>query len=86
MPSGLRKLLTKKTPFQLKVLDLYKDFVKVSRTTPGLLDRVRDEFREASTLNIKNDSLAIDYKIRRAKNQLEMLKTSNVKSIKSYKF
>lgn len=79
--SGLRRI-TKKSQFHLQILSLYAQFIRLSKTRPGLLEKVRKDFREASTLHPKNDSLLIDYKLRRAKNQLDMLKSSQVKQIK----
>jgi hypothetical protein len=84
MPTLARKLI-KYSQFQLKVLDLYAQFVRLSKNKPGLLNTIRLEFRQNSKLNIKNDSLLIDYKIRRANNQLEMLKKSRVSSVKTLK-
>jgi hypothetical protein len=115
MSSGVRKsasaVLTKsRSPFQLKILALYADFIRLSRTTPGrkkidikpfynsekistffcnlkgLLEKVRTGFRSNAHLSVKNDSLTIDYKLRRARNQLDMLKTSRTTSIKTFKF
>ncbi len=87
MPSSATTNLIRKaikySPFQLKVLDLYSQFVRLAKNKPGLLFTVRKEFRQGARLNIKNDSLLIDYKLRRAKNQLDMLKTSRVNSVKS---
>ena len=81
MSSAAVKKLAKRSPFQLNVLKLYAQFVRLSKDRPGLLDKVRDEFRAASHLSPKQDSLLIDFKLRRAKNQLEMLKL-NVKAVK----
>ncbi len=75
------KKLIKYSAFQLNVLKIYAQFIRLSKDRPGLLNKVRDEFRSASQLSHKQDSLLIDYKLRRAKNQLEMLKL-NVKSVK----
>lgn len=78
--SGARKIL-KKSPFQLQILKLYAEFVRLSKNQPGLLEKIRTEFRQAAKLNTREDSLLIDYRYRRAKNQLEMLKTSRVKFV-----
>lgn len=78
--SGTRKFF-KKSPFQLQILKLYAEFVRLSKNQPGLLERIRTEFRQAAKLNPREDSLLIDYRYRRAKNQLEMLKTSRVKFV-----
>ena len=80
--SGAARKLVKHSPFQLKILKLYSEFVRLSKDKPGLLDKARQEFRQASKLSPKQDSLLIDYKLRRATNQLEMLKTSRVKAVK----
>lgn len=84
MSSTARKLV-KYSQFQLKVLDLYAQFIRLSKNKPGLLDKVREEFRAGSKLSIKDDSLLIDYKLRRARNQLDMLKTSRVNQILTVK-
>ena len=70
------------SPFQLRILGLYAQFVRLAKHRPGLLDKVRHEFRAQSSLNPRTDSLLIDYKLRRARNQLDMLKANNVTSIK----
>lgn len=80
--SGAAKKIVKYSQFQLKILKLYADFIRLSHDRPGLLDKVRQEFRQASKLNPRQDSLLIDYKLRRSANQLEMLRTSRVKAIK----
>jgi hypothetical protein len=79
---SLGKKLIKYSGIQRTILALYAQFVRLSRERPGLLDKVRQEFREGAKLNSRNDSLLIDYKLRRAKNQLAMLKAQNVKSVK----
>lgn len=81
--SSLKKL-TKRSPFQLKVMGMYAQYVRLSKNQPGLLEKARNEFRAASHLTFKEDSLLIDSKMRRAKNQLEMLKTSRVNSVKVF--
>ena len=83
MSNTIRKL-TKKSQFQLQILNLYAQFVRLSRSQPGLLEKARAEFKEAAQLNPRQDSLLIDYKVRRAKHQLTMLKTSQVKQIKIF--
>jgi len=83
MSTAVRKL-AKKSTFQLKILGLYAQFVRLARDRPGLLDKVRDEFRVGSKLSTKEDSLLIDYKLRRARNQLDMLKANNVKQVKVF--
>ena len=74
--------MAKKSQFQLQILNLYAQFVRLSRDRPGLLEKCRDEFRKGSQLSRKDDSLLIDYKLRRARNQLEMLKAKNTKTVK----
>jgi hypothetical protein len=80
------KKIIKRSALQTQILNLYAQFVRLSKNQPGLLNKVRNEFRNTSHLQPKTDSLQIDYKLRRAKNQLEMLKTSNVQSIKVLSF
>lgn len=78
------KKVIKRSALQTQILSLYTQFIRLSKNQPGLLNRVRNEFRAASHLRPKTDSLQIDYKLRRAKNQLEMLKTSNVQGVKVF--
>ena len=73
----------KKSALQLKVLGLYAEFIRLARHTPGLRQQVRDEFRAHQHLSVRTDSLLIDYKLRRARNQLSMLKASRVHSVKT---
>ena len=69
---------------QLQVLGLYAQFVRLAKNKPGLLERVRGEFRHnARTLTVKNDSLLIDYKLRSARHQLAMLTRSQVSQVKT---
>lgn len=76
----------RKSQLQLRTLKLYADFVRLAKTTPGLLAKVRNEFRQNADLSLKTDSLTIDFKLRRARNQLDMLKSSRVNSIKTVQF
>ena len=78
------KKIAKKSQFQLKVLSLYAQFVRLSKDRPGLLEKCRDEFRKGAQLSSKSDALLIDYKLRRAKNQLDMLKAKNARSVKIF--
>ena len=73
--------VVKYSKFQLSILTLYREFVRLATRTPGLLDKVRHEFRSARELSVRTDSLAIDYKLRRARNQLDMLKSSRVQAV-----
>ncbi len=73
-----------RSALQLKVLGMYAQFVRLSKNQPGLLEKARNEFRAASDLTPKHDSLAIDAKLRRARNQLEMLQKSRVKAVKVF--
>jgi hypothetical protein len=79
---SLGKKLIKYSGLQRTILSLYAQFIRLAKERPGLLDKVRQEFREGAKLNSRDDSLLIDYKLRRAKNQLAMLKAQNVKSVK----
>ncbi len=83
MSSRMAKL-PKRSALQLKVLGMYAQFVRLSKNQPGLLEKARNEFRAASHLTPKTDSLLIDAKLRRAKNQLTMLQTSHVKAVKVF--
>jgi hypothetical protein len=82
--STIVRKIAKKSTFQLKILGLYAQFVRLARERPGLLDKVREEFRAGAKLSPKEDSLLIDYKLRRARNQLDMLKVKNVQKVKIF--
>lgn len=81
--SGVAVKLAKKSKFQLEILNLYAQFVRLSKDRPGLLSKIRHDFRQSATLNPRKDSLLIDYKVRRARNQLDMLKNSRVSAVQS---
>ena len=40
MSSGIRRIAAKKSPFQLQILKLYADFVRLAKNRPGLLEKV----------------------------------------------
>ena len=85
MSSSASVKIVKKSVFQRNILNLYAQFIRLSKTKPGLLEKVRSEFKEGSKLP-KEEILIIESRLRRAKNQLNMLKTSNVTFIKQVKF
>ena len=85
MSSPVVVKIAKKSTFQRGVLNLYAQFVRLSKTKPGLLAKVRSEFKESSKLP-KENILFLESRLRRARNQLDMLKKSNVTSIKQVKF
>ncbi|KAK0047011.1 succinate dehydrogenase assembly factor 1 mitochondrial [Biomphalaria pfeifferi] len=64
---------------QKQVLSLYKQFLKVTKDKPSFQDYVRQEFRQNAELS-KSDVIKIDYLLRRGWRQLEVLKSSAVKS------
>lgn len=73
-----------KSPLQKQILNLYAQFIRQSKQHPGILQKVRKEFRDETTLP-KDDLLFIESKLRRAKYQLDMLKTSRVLNVKEFK-
>lgn len=73
--------IAKKSAFQRSVLNLYAQFVRLSKIKPGLLDKVRIEFKKNAKLP-KEDTIYLESKLRRARYQLDMLKTSNVTFVK----
>jgi hypothetical protein len=87
MSSTPKKVITvaKKSIFQRNILNLYAQFIRLSKTKPGLLPKVRSEFKQAAALP-KDNILYLESKIRRANHQLDMLKKSNVTFIKEIKF
>ena len=62
---------------QKQVLNLYKEFLKVTKTQPGFKEYIQGEFRRNGALP-KTDTIKIEYLLRRGLRQLEMLKTSSV--------
>ena len=68
---------------QKEVLKLYKDFLKVSQSKPGIKRIVQAEFRKNSELP-KTDVLRIENLLRRSFRQLDQLKSPNVKSVQVF--
>ena len=62
---------------QLQVLNLYKQFLRVSTEKPGTSDHIRSQFKQNAQIP-KTDIMKIEYMLRRGKRQLELLKSSSV--------
>jgi hypothetical protein len=73
-----------KSPLQKQILNLYAQFIRISKQHPAILPKVRKEFRDEQALP-KDDLLFVESKLRRAKYQLNMLKTSRVLNFKVVK-
>lgn len=56
---------------------MYREFLCIARTKPGLSEHVKAEFRKNAAIP-KTDTVVIEYLMRRGYRQLEMLKKSNV--------
>ncbi len=74
--------MPKRNQLQLNILQLYKEFVRLSKIKPGLLFRVRDEFKRDLNISQKENLITIENSVRRAQYQLDMLKKQNVVSVK----
>ena len=72
--------VVRRSALQKNILSLYAQFVRVSKEKPGVLERVRREFKEGAKLP-KDNTLHIESMLRRAKNQLNMLRSNQVTSI-----
>ncbi|KAK6040142.1 hypothetical protein COOONC_22353 [Cooperia oncophora] len=67
---------------QLLVLKTYRDFLRAVRPLdPSIRQQVQTEFREAATRYQPSDLLLIEYRLRRANNQLKQLQSGSVTSI-----
>ncbi len=74
--------MPKRNQLQIQILNLYKEFIRVSKAKPGLLVRVREEFKKDLNISQKDNLVAIENTVRRAQYQLDMLKKRNVVSVK----
>jgi hypothetical protein len=70
--------------FEKRIFRLYAEFIRLSRRYPGLLDKVREEFRRDSHLDYQQNSNQIDNKYRRGQQQLKLLKTTNVSAVRTF--
>jgi len=65
---------------QLKVLSLYRLFLRTARDKPGATQHVRDEFRRNAAIP-RLEIVRIEHIIRRAERQLKLLSNPSIKSI-----
>jgi succinate dehydrogenase assembly factor 1 len=65
---------------QVQVLSLYREFMRLSKTQPGLRDYVRSEFKKNAVIP-RTNTLQIEQCYRRGLRQLEMLKRKDVKGV-----
>lgn len=72
--------MVRHSKIQKQVLGLYREFLKVSRTRPGLSEYIKSEFKKNAAIP-KTNTLQIEQAFRRGVRQLEMLKRQDVKSV-----
>jgi len=65
---------------QLKVLSLYRQFLRTARNKPGAMQHVQEEFHRNSEIP-RLEIVRIEHIIRRAERQLKLLSNSSIKSI-----
>lgn len=65
---------------QIQILQLYREFMRVAKTRPGLADYVRSEFRKNAAIP-RSNTIQIEQVYRRGQRQLEMLKRQDVQSV-----
>ncbi len=68
------------TKLQLQVLRLYKSFLRSAAGRPGIPDHVKSEFKKNATVPKKN-ILQIEYLIRRAERQLQLMSKPSVRGV-----
>ncbi|KAK2157139.1 hypothetical protein LSH36_197g05010 [Paralvinella palmiformis] len=66
---------------QKQILDLYRQFMKVSKERPGIKEHIRREFRRQAYRIPKTDVMRIEHVMRRGRRQLEALEKATVRSI-----
>lgn len=72
--------MVRHSKIQIQVLSLYREFLKVSKTQPGLADYVRSEFKKNAQIP-RTNTIQIEQVYRRGLRQLEMLKRKDVKGV-----
>ena len=65
---------------QLKVLSMYRLFLRTARSKPGATQHVREEFRRNAAIP-RLEIVRIEHIIRRAERQLKLLSNPSIKSI-----
>lgn len=65
---------------QLQVLSLYRQFLREAKDKPGLRSYVQEQFKKGAQMQ-KTDIIQIEYAMRKAQKQLDMLKTTSVSGV-----
>ena len=65
---------------QIQILQLYREFIKLAKTRPGLADYVKMEFRKNSAIPRAN-TIQIEQVYRRGQRQLTMLKRQDIQCV-----
>ena len=72
--------MVRHSKIQKQILLLYKEFLRVGKTRPGMSDYIRSEFKKNATIP-RTDTLQIEHLYRRAQRQLQMLQRQDVTSV-----
>lgn len=72
--------MVRHSKIQKQILCLYRDFLRVAKTRPGLADYVRSEFKKNAQIP-RTNTLQIEQIYRRGLRQLEMLKRKDVEGV-----
>jgi len=69
---------------QLKVLQLYKEFLRSAENKPGLKLMVQSEFKKNAQLYPRTDTIGIEGMIRKGDRQLIQLNKSTVSNVGAF--
>lgn len=72
--------MSRHSTIQKQVLSLYKEFLRVGKTRPGISEYVKSEFKKNKTVPRAN-TLQIEQLYRRGRRQLDMLKHSDIHGV-----
>lgn len=65
---------------QKQVLSLYREFLRASEGKPGFANHIKHEFRKNLQIP-RTDGLRIEYLLRRAKKQLQLLQKTECQAM-----
>lgn len=72
--------MVRHSKIQKQILGLYKEFLKISQTKPGMSDYIRSEFKKNAAIP-RTETLHIEHLYRRGQRQLQMLQRQDVKGV-----
>lgn len=72
--------MVRHSKIQKQILLLYKEFLRVGKTRPGMSGYIRSEFKKNAAIP-RTDTLQIEHLYRRGQRQLQMLQRQDVTSV-----